>query len=179
MGQVDPRFSFEFDVIEKGTYRVKVKETNVELEGVGKESGKRYWARLVVVGGDQEGLSHMESFFEKTKNDFSFSKMAGFLYKLGVIKTLGKVDTSMFTSPEFEERWKKQLVDKMMGIKIGHKTKDKDGREMDRPQSKVDVYYSIDEVTAILSKGPKSSTPKPPETPAPEAAKAVPNMLWD
>ena len=89
MGLVDPKFDFSFDVLAKGLHIVEVKEASIEPAKEGKTSGKRYWVRLAAVGGDQDGVSHIESFFEITKNDFSFSKMAGFLYKLGVIKALG------------------------------------------------------------------------------------------
>ncbi len=180
MGQVDPKFNFDFDVIEKGTYAFVIKETNVELEGTGKKSGKRYWARCVVEGGDQDGLSHLESFFEKTKDDFSFSKMAGFLYKVGMLKTLGKVDTSIFLSPEFEERFKKQLPGKKLGAKIGHQTKDKDGKLLDNVRSTMQAYYTYDEVRAILGKkGAIKNAETPATASAPEPIKSVPNPLWD
>lgn len=180
MGQVDPKFSFDFDVIDKGTYRFKVKETGIDPQGEGKKSGKRYWARLVVNGGGQDGLSHMEGFFEKTKDDFSFSKMAGFLYKLGIIKSLGRIDTSMFLTPEFENKWKNGLAGREMGGKIGHRTKDKDGKEMDNPQSELKAYYSLDEVLAILNKGGKPTSVVPPEAqalPSQEAPKTP--SPWD
>ncbi len=179
MGQVEPKFSFDFDVIEKGTYAFFIKETNVEPEGEGKKSGKRYWARCVVEGGNQDGLSHLESFFEKTKDDFSFSKMAGFLYKVGMLKTLGKVDTSIFLSPEFEERFKKQLPDKKFGAKIGHQTKDKDGKLLDNVRSTMQAYYTYDEVKAILGKKGLIKGPGAAVASTPEPAKSAPNPLWD
>jgi hypothetical protein len=77
--------------------------------------------------------------------------MAGFLYKLGFIRTLGKVDTAAFLTPEFEEQWKKALTGRKMGGKIGHRTKDKDGKELDNIQSELKVYYSYDEVKSILA----------------------------
>lgn len=159
MGLVDPKFSFGFDTLAKGTYILEVKEAGIEAEGAGKSSGKRYWVRLAAVGGDQEGVSHIESFFEKTKNDFSFSKMAGFLYKLGVIKTLQKVDTANFLTPDFENRWKNGLNGKKLGAKIGHRFAD-DDKSKETPFSDLKDYYSYDEVQAILQKG-KSGSPSP------------------
>ena len=177
MGQVDPKFDFGFDTIAKGTYVLELKEASIEPEGTGKKSGKRYWARLAVIGGDQDGLTHIESFFEKTKDDFSFSKMAGFLYKLGVIKTLGKVNTDLFTTPDFENRWKNSMNGRKMGAKIRHRFADED-KNHETPRSDMEKYYSYDEVMAILNKGKAgpavTGQPAVNETPAP-AEKAP----WD
>ncbi len=172
MGLVDPRFDFSFDVLAKGLHIVEVKEANIEPAKEGKESGKRYWVRLVAVGGDQEGVSHMESFFEKTKNDFSFSKMAGFLYKLGVIKALGKVDTALFLTPDFENRWKNGMIGKRMGIKIKHGFAD-DDKAKENPRSESQAYLSYEEATTKAGKG-TSEVPKAPETPAAPAASPAP-----
>ncbi len=170
MGIVDPKFDFGFDTLAKGTYVLEVKETGIEPPKPDKKSGKRYWVRLVAVGGDQDGVSHLESFFEITKDDFSFSKMAGLLYKLGVIKTLGKIDTSLFLSADFENRWKNQLTGKKMGGTITHRYAE-DDKAKENPQSNLQRYLTVDEALAIIDKG-KATAPVPaaPETPAAPAA---------
>jgi len=178
--QVDPRRNFEFGVLDKGTYRFKIKETGVDEPKEGKTSGKRYWARLIAVGGESDGESHIESFLENTKEDFSFVKLAGFLVALGTLPATGKIETNMFRTREFEERWKKQLSGKEMGGKIGHRTKDKDGKPLDNPQSELKAYYTIPELLEIQAKetgkaataapAPAPQAPPPVETPAPAPA---------
>jgi len=170
MGVVDPKFDFGFDTLAKGTYVFDVKEASIEPQKEGKKSGKRYWVRLIAVGGDQDGVSHLESFFENTKDDFSFSKMAGFLYKLGIIKTLGKVDTSIFLTTDFENRWKNQLGGKKMGGTITHRYVE-DDKNKENPQSNLQRYLTVDEALAIINKGKATpSSPAPLETPAAPAA---------
>jgi hypothetical protein len=166
--QVDPRTSFEFGVIDKGTYRFKIKETNIDQPKEGAKSGKRYWARCIVQGGDQDGESHIEGFFEITKDDFSFAKLAGFMLKIGMLPVTGKVDTDIFRTREFEERWTKQVPGREFGAKIGHRTKDKDGKVMDNPQSEMKVYYSLDEYLKL------AGTVATPPAAAPSAAPAAP-----
>jgi hypothetical protein len=171
MGTIDPRFDFGFDTLAKGTYVLEVKETGIEEQKEDKKSGKRYWVRLVAVGGDQDGVSHLESFFEKTKDDFSFSKMAGFLYKLGIIKTLGKIDTSVFLTPDFENRWKNQLSGKKMGGDIIHRYAE-DDKNKENPYSSLRRYLTVDEALVIINKGSPKQVTAPPETSAPTAASA-------
>lgn len=176
MGLIDPKTSFEFDVLAKGPVRVEVKEAGIDAPKGGKKSGKCYWVKVVAVGGDQEGVSHREYFYEITKDDFSFSKMAGFLYKLGVIKTLGKIDTAIFLTPDFENRWKNGMISKRMGLKIRHGYAE-DDKEKNNPRSESTEYYSDDEIVAILNKGkvvpmtntPINQTPAAPAAPAPWA----------
>jgi len=171
MGQVDPKFNFAFDVLSKGYHALEVKEAGIEPQGEGKTSGKRYWVRLAAIVGDQEGVSHIENFFEKTKNDFSFSKMAGLLYKLGVIKNLGKVDTANFLTPDFENRWKNGMNGKKMGCKSKYRYAEND-KDKETPFSDLEQYLSYDEVMAILNKGGKQveapvASTETPATPAP------------
>lgn len=174
MGLIDPKFDFGFDVLEKGIHIVEVKEARVEPPKAGKASGKCYSVRLAAVGGNQDGVTHVEYFYEITKDDFSLSKMAGFLYKLGIIKTLQKVDTAAFLTPDFENRWKNGMIGKRMGIKVKHGYADND-KEKENPRSESQSYYSYDEVVAILNKGKTASaasTTPAPETPAAPAASA-------
>ena len=152
MGLVDPIFEFGFDVLDKGVYGFEVKETGIEQPKADKTSGKRYWVRLIAVGGGQDGVSHMESFFEITKDDFSFRKLAGFLYKLGVIKSLGKVDTANFLTPDFEQKWLKGLNGKRMGGEIGHRF-DKADKSHETPRSDLKKYMTYDEAMTIINKG--------------------------
>ena len=184
MGTVDPRFNFEFDIVDKGEYAFVVKETAVEPPKDGQKSGRRFWARLVVESGEEEGKSHMESFFETTKEDFSFSKLAGFLYKLGFIPTLGKINTDIFKTPEFEERWKKSVPGLKMGGKIGHRTKDKDGKLMDKVQSELRAYYTYAEIRDILAKKSGEASPLTPSVTtlggtAVSTPGAAPKAPWD
>lgn len=151
MGEVTPRTNFEFDVIPKGTYLFEIKETGIE-EKEGRASGKRYWARLVVIGGENEGDTHMESFFENSKDDFSYSRLVGFLMKLGVLPAdLKKFDTNAFRSEKFEDRFKRTLKGLRMGSKISWRYKD-DDKAKENPQSEMRVYYSEAEVKELLAK---------------------------
>lgn len=172
MGLIDPKFDFGFDVLAKGTYVLEVKEARIEPQKEGKKSGKCYSVRLAAVGGDQDGVTHVEYFYEITTNDFSFSKMAGFLYKLGIIKTLSKIDTALFLTPDFENRWKNGMTGKRMGMKIKHGYAETDTNK-ENPRSESQSYLSLDEVTAILNKGTVTTpAPSAPETPAAPAAPA-------
>jgi len=173
MGLVDPKFEFGFDVLAKGPVRLEVKEAGIDAPKEGKKSGKCYWVKLAAIGGDQDGVSHREYFYEITKDDFSLSKLAGFLYKLGVIKVLQKVDTASFLTQDFENRWKNGMIGKRMGMKIKHGYAE-DDKSKENPRSESQVYYSDDEIVAILNKGKSAtaSTPTAPETPAAPAAPA-------
>jgi hypothetical protein len=172
----------DFDTIEKGTYRFKIREAAVEPQGEGKASGKRYWARCVVVGGSQDGLSHIESFFQKTKDNFSKRKMAGFLIKVGFIKNPAGITSEAFDTPEFEERFKKTLPGKEFGAKIGWRYDDKD-TDKEKPRSQMNVYYSLDEYMATSNKNTATASPVTgqPEVqqgpPAPTAPPAA--AIWD
>ncbi|MBE3137629.1 MAG: hypothetical protein IMZ43_09620 [Thermoplasmata archaeon] len=173
MGLVDPIFEFGFDVLDKGVYGFEVKETGIEPPKADKTSGKRYWVRLIAMGGSQDGTSHMESFFEITKDDFSFRKMAGLLYKLGVIKSLGKIDTAFFLTSDFEQKWLRGINGKKMGGKIKHRF-DKDDRDHQNPRSDLEKYMTYDEAMTIINKG---SPPVVGATTAPPApAEKAP---WD
>lgn len=172
MGYVDPVFEFGFDVLDKGIYGFEVKETGIEPPKADKTSGKRYWVRLIAIGGGQDGVSHMENFFEVTKGDFSFSKMAGLLYKLGVIKSLGKIDTAFFLTPDFEQKWLKGLNGKRIGAKIKHRF-DKDDKDHQNPRSDIERYMTYDEAMTIINKGSTTPTSTPP---APATTEKAP---WD
>lgn len=152
MALIDPLFEFGFDVLNPGYQQLEVKETGIEAQKSGKASGKRYWVRLVAIGGGQDGVSHLESFFEKTKEDFSFRKLAGFLYKLGVIK-LGKVDTDHFLTTDFETKWLKGINGKRMGGKFRHKFAD-DDKTKSTPRSDMEKYLTFDEAGTLRDKGP-------------------------
>lgn len=179
-----PMYSMDFDTIEKGTYRFKIKEAKVEPQPAGKTSGKRYWVRAAVVGGSQDGLTHIESFFQNTKDNFSKRKLAGFLIKTGFIKNPANIDASAFDTPEFEQRFASNLVGREFGAKIGHRPRqDKGGNVMDEVQSEMKVYYSLDELLKMQSGGATVTAPAPAapvaDAPAPEAAPAAKPSLWD
>lgn len=151
MGDVTPRTNFEFDVCPKGTFLFEIKETGIE-EKEGRASGKRYWIRLAVVGGENEGTTHMESFFENSKDDFSFSRLAGFLMKIGILPSdLKKFDTNAFRSEKFESSFKRTLKGLRMGSKIAWRYKD-DDKNHENPQSEMRIYYSEAEVKELLAK---------------------------
>jgi hypothetical protein len=194
MGEVTPRTNFEFDVCAKGTHLFEIKETGIE-EKAGRASGKRYWVRLAVVGGVDEGDTHMESFFENSKDDFSFSRLVGFLMKLGILPAdLKKFDTNAFRSEKFEDNFKRALKGLKMGAKITWRYRD-DDKDRESPQSEMRIYYSEAEVKELLAKkasvgaattatgffdtpqaaGSPSETPKLPEPPGPPKQKAP----WD
>ena len=161
----------------------KIKETKVEPQKEGKTSGKQFVATCTVVGGSQEGLNHFERFFEITKDNFSLSKLAGFLVKLGALKVTGPVDIAMFKTPEFEQKWLKSVPGREFGMKIGHRTKGADGQALDQPQSDAKSYYTLDETMAILKKeadkgGTAGTQPAPAAESKPEAAPAS-SAMWD
>lgn len=199
MSEVIPRVNFEFDCVPKGTYLFEIKETGIE-EKAGRASGKRYWVRLAVVGGENEGNTHMESFFENSKEDFSFSRLVGFLMKIGILPAdLKKFDTNAFRSEKFEDNFKRTLKGLRMGSKISWRYKD-DDKNKENPQSEMRIYYTEAEVKELLAKksavgvpttatgffdtpqtdktdipGPKPETSKPPESSGPPKQKAP----WD
>lgn len=182
MALIDPIFEFGFDVLEPGYHQLEVKETGIEKQKEGKSSGKRYWIRLAAVGGGQDGVSHIESFFEKTKDDFSFRKMAGLLYKLGVIK-LGKVDTEHFLTADFETKWLKGINGRRMGGKFKYRY-DAEDKAKANPRSDMEKYLTFDEAGTLKAKGsviPASVPAAGAETPAPEAppAAAKTPAPWD
>ena len=178
-----PKTDFEFDCIEKGDYVLKVKETKVEPQKDGKTSGKSFIAVLTPVGGSEEGKVHFERFFENSKDDFSMEKLAGFVIKLGMLKPTGPIDIDLFRTPEFEERWLKNAPGREMGGKIAHRTTGQGGVKLDNPQSDLKVYYTKDEVLAVLAKkqvtgAPGISTAAPAA--ATTAAPAAPTTsAWD
>lgn len=163
MGTIGARFSTDFDVLPKGTYLFEVKESGIEDTNP-KEGGtvrRRYWVRLAVVGGECEGMTHLESFLSKTKDDFSFSKMFGFLVKLGVIPPdVTQIDTAVFSSDRFEDRFRRGLKGLQMGAKIGWRYKEED-KAKENPQSEMKTYYSKDEVIELLGKREAAKNAEP------------------
>ncbi len=165
MGEIlAPITSFEFDTIEKGLYRFKIRETGVEPQAQGKASGKRYWARCIVVGGSQDGLSHIESFFQKTKDNFSKRKLAGFLIKIGFIKNPSNINSDVFDSQEFEDRFKKTIAGKEFGAKIGWRYDEKD-TDKENPRSQMNAYYTLDEYLALVNKSGTANQSAPGPAP--------------
>jgi hypothetical protein len=165
MGMIDPKTEFDFEVIPPGDERVLIKETGVDAQKEGKKTGKRFWARLVVSGGPHDGLSHIEGFYQRKKdgeeNEFSLSKLGGFLVKAGSYTKPGKINTDMFFTPQFAEKWMKQMSGKTMGARFSNKPKvDKNGNVTDDLQSEIKKYYSAAEIDKILSgKGLPAATP--------------------
>ncbi len=177
MGEnLTPKTDFGFDVIEKGDHRVKVKETGIDLQAEGKQTGKTFWARLIVIGGSQDGAQHTERFSEKkndgTTNTFGLSKLAGFLLKIGVIKNPNGIDSDLFKTREFEEKWLKGVPGRELGINTGYRY-DKNDKNKETPYSDVKKYYSLDEYLALVNKDPSpvpggsGSTASVPPTPSP------------
>ena len=165
MGEnLTPKTDFGFDVIEKGDHRMKVKETGIDPAAEGKLTGRTYWAKLSVVGGSQEGAQHTERFSENQKdgtmNTFGLSKLAGFLLKLGVIKNPNGIDSDLFKTKEFEEKWLKGIPGKELGVNTGYRY-DKLDTKKETPYSDIRKYYSLDEYLALVNKG---TTPMPGPT---------------
>ena len=138
MAKIKPRTSFDFEILEKGTYRVKISDTGVDAQKKGKTSGRRFWVRLVAVGGDQEGISHIEGYYEKkndgTENTVALSGLAGLLVSVGILKGTEEIDTVMFSTSEFAEGWLKNMKGRELGIKINHKF-DSDDKNKETPRS--------------------------------------------
>lgn len=172
MGEVAPKFNLDYDVVSKGLHLFECKETGIEPPKEGKKSGRRFWARMVVVGGEDDGVAHMESFFSITKEDFSFAKMFGFLVKLGIIPAdIKKLNTDTFNSPAFEERWLRTLRGARMGAKIGWKYRPED-KELESPQSEMKTYYSLNEYMDLIKRQETAKDQKGPVT-----AKEVENIF--
>jgi len=151
MALITPKTDFDFDVVDKGTWKFITGEAGVD-EKADRASGKRFWVVCKAVDGGQEGRTHIESFFENTKDDFSLSKMAGFLMKIGVIKPVAQIDSAIFKTPEFVQKWKATVPNREFGAKISHRTKDRDGKPLENPQSEMRAYYTIAEYNAIKQK---------------------------
>lgn len=177
MGLVTPKTEFGFDVIEKGEYKFVVKDTKIDAPKEGAKSGKNYIAVCAVVGGSEHDKNHFERFLENTKDDFSFSKMAGFLIKVGVLKPSGPINTDLFKTPEFEDKWLKAVKGREFGMKIGHRLTGADGKKLENPQSDAKAYYSLDEINAILAK--QGQQPMAAATSGAGTPVAAEKSVWD
>lgn len=153
MSIIKPRWNFDFEVIEPGIYKFVTGEAGIDPPKEGKKTGKRFWVICKAMDGGQEGKTHIESFYEYTKDDFSLSRMAGFLVKIGVLKNVTSIDSEIFHTPDFELKWKNSVPNREFGAKITHRTKDADGKPLDNPQSEMRVYYTLSELSAERSKG--------------------------
>ncbi len=176
---VTPRTDFDFEIIDKGEYKFKVKETKIVAQAEGKTSGKQFLAVCTVMGGNEDGKNHFERFLEITKDNFSLSKLAGFLIKVGVLKPTGPIDVALFKTPAFEKKWLEAVPGREFGMKISHRTTGIDGKKLDNPQSEAKSYYSIEEINAILAK--KGTAVDPGEKPTPAETATTPSgpSVWD
>jgi len=160
MGVIGPRYSTDFDVIPKGTYLFEAKESGIENTNPKEGKPKRhYWVRLAVVDGENEGMTHRESFYSDTKDDFSFQKMFGFLIKLGIMPSdLTTIDTKIFLSEKFEDRFRRGIKGARMGGKITWRYKEED-KAKENPQSEMRTYYTEAEVMELLGKRDAANQP--------------------
>jgi len=145
-------YSTDFEAIPKDNYLFEVKESGIENTNP-KEGGKvrrRYWLKFAVVGGDLEGATHIESFYSETKDDFSFKRMFGCLLKLGVIPPeMQTIDTKIFGTDKFEDRFRRGTKGLRMGAKIGWRYKDED-KNKENPKSEMKTFYNEAEIIQLL-----------------------------
>lgn len=181
MPLVDPQFNFDFDIVEKGDHLFIAKEANVDEPKEGSKLGHRFWVRLVVQGGSQDGLGHIESFYENkkdgTENEFAMKKLAGFLVKSGAYTKPGKINTDQFKTPAFRERWKSSIPGKYIGAKVTHRAKVVNGVTTDDMQSELRIYYTREEMTKRLA-GKADPAPSQAETGAPSTTPPVDDDTW-
>lgn len=167
--QFQPLFDLSYEVCPKGLHLFEVKETGIEETT--RASGKRYWSRSIVVEGPDAGISHLESFFEKTKDHFSLRRLAGFLIKLGVIPiNFPNLSPEMFWTDAFEENWKHALKGLKFGGKVAWRYAD-DDKEKENPQSQIRTFFTVAEYYEEAKKKEAANTamtealnPKPAAT---------------
>jgi hypothetical protein len=181
MGNINPMFSTDFEVLPKGTYLFEVKEAGIENTNPKKEGDKvrrRYWLKFAVVGGELEGSTHLESFFSDTKDDFSFKRMFGCLLKLKVIPAeMQSIDTRIFGTDKFEDRFRRGTKGLRMGAKIGWRYKD-DDKEKENPQSEMKTFYTEEEVVQLMGLRGSAEAGPAKETPAPTVPAAPTTDEW-
>lgn len=155
-----PQSNFDYQLIDKQTVLLKIKETKIvedrkDKEGKAKESGREFQVKLELVGGHQEGLVHTEFFYENTKNDFSLFKMAGLLMKAGVMPAKDSVDTDTFKTDAFRKKFSSGITGKMLGGTFRH------GKNMEgESRAELAKYLTVEETKTILAgKGGVTTSP--------------------
>lgn len=153
---ITPIFNLDSELLPVGYYHFRVKETGIDESE--RESGRRFWARMTVVGGAYEGRQFTESFFEKTKDNFSLRRLAGFLITIGVLKNPNNISPDIFFTEEFRKRWLNSVPGKELGIKIGH-------RELEKgtfPEAR--AYLTVSDLSKHLSEKQLKKESKPEES---------------
>lgn len=163
-----PMTDFGFELIDKQTVLLKIKETKIVDDrkdkdtGEKKKSGREFQVRLELMGGHQEGLVHTEFFYEETKGEFSLFKLAGLLQKAGIMPVSETVDTDMFKTDTFRKKFATGISGKMLGGTFKH-GKNQEGE----PRAELSKYLTVEETKAILAKSGTAAV-------APVAVKPIP-----
>lgn len=170
MGQIGAKFSTDYDAIPKGTYLFEVKETTIDntKPDENNKTRRKYTARVAITEGENEGMSHFESFYSDTKDDFSFAKLFGFMVKVGIIPTDVKtLNADYFKTENFEMKFRSNMKGRRFGARVGWKYK-KDDTTKENPMTDLKVYYTVDEVKALMGPKPAGTTVNAQTAPAPQ-----------
>src|SRR3989304_4697152 len=121
-----PATDFDFQLIDKQTVLLRIKETKIVDDrkdrdtGEAKESGREYQVKLELMDGHQAGLVHTEFFYEKTKNDFSLFKLGGLLMKAGIIPQSDTIDSDMLKTDQFRKKFLSGITGRTLGATFRH-----------------------------------------------------------
>lgn len=149
--KVKPAFKSDFPLIPEGIYVLRTDKANVEKS---EQAVKVFKVESIVEGSDDDGARAFDNFPLVAKGNFGLARLAGFMIKLGVMKEKDEIDADVFSSEDFESKFKMSIPGKVFGGRIKHKKTDQ-GNIM----ANIVEYYTAKEAQEAM-KGEKEKPSK-------------------
>lgn len=128
MGQkIKPMFSSDFHPPSEGWKLFRIKEANAESvkpedqkEKDGITNDKNFIVRVVVEGGEDDGIESLITFQNRSKREFGLSLLYGLMVKTEAISSSDEIDVETMRTDKFESKFKMSLPKRLFGGRVRH-----------------------------------------------------------